>query len=324
MRAITISNYGGPEVLKLSDDRPKPMPAGDEALIRIHAAGINFVDVYQRRGLYPVTLPYVPGLEASGVVQEVGERVKDVRPGDRVAYMGHPGSYSEYTAINSSRLIRLPGELSFEEGAAFPLQGLTAHYLLHDFRKVKYGDTVLVHAAAGGVGLLLVQWARRLGAQVIGTVSTEEKAAAAREAGADHVVIYTAQDFVAETKRITEGKGAQLILDGVGKSTFAGDLEAVSVRGHIVIYGAASGAADPVVPNSLMAKSISISGGSSVNFVGARRDLLRRSRDVLKGIQEGWLRLRIDRVLPLADAAEAHRMLEGRQSIGKIVLTPGD
>jgi NADPH2:quinone reductase len=308
-------------VLKISNGRPHPEPVVDDALVRIHAAGLNFADVQQRRGLYPVSLPFVPGLEAAGIVESVGENVTDVRPGDRVAYAGHLGSYSEYTVIKASRLLKLPSDLSFEEGAAFPLQGMTAHFLLHDYRKVKYGDTVLIHAAAGGVGLLLVQWAKRLGALVVGTVSSEEKASAVRDAGADHVIIYTDRDFVQEVKRLTEDKGAQLILDGVGRATFAGDLEAVAVRGHIVIFGSSSGPADPVSPNTLMARSISLSGGNSSNFIGTRRDLLRRCRDVLKGIQEGWLRLRIDHVLPLSEAAEAHRLLEGRRTVGKVVLT---
>jgi NADPH2:quinone reductase len=230
------------------------------------------------------------------------------------------GSYGEYTTIDASRLILLPEGLSLTEGAAFPLQGMTAHYLIHEFRKPKQGDIVLVHAAAGGVGGLLVQWARRLGAAVIGTIGSGEKAAAAREAGVDHVIVYTQQDFAAETMRLTGGRGAELILDGVGKSTFPGDLEAVAVRGHIVVYGAASGPADPFVPNSLMAKSISLSGGSLPNFTASREELLRRSGDVLNALREGWLKLRIDRVLPLAEAEKAHRLLEGRQSIGKIVL----
>jgi NADPH2:quinone reductase len=197
---------------------------------------------------------------------------------------------------------------------------MTAHYLIHDFREPKPGDTVLIHAAAGGVGLLLVQWAKRLGATVIGTVSTDEKARTAAEAGADHVILYTKQDFVSETRRLTNGRGAQLVLDGVAKSTFSGDLEAVSLKGHIVVFGSASGPADPVLPNSLGAKSISLSGGSLGNFIATREDLVRRSGDVLRAIREGWLKLRIDRVLPLADAGEAHRLLEGRKTMGKIVL----
>ena len=204
------------------------------------------------------------------------------------------------------------------------LQGMTAHYLIHDFRKPGRGDTVLVHAAAGGVGLLAMQWAKKLGAMVIGTVSTEEKASIAREAGADHVVLYTRQDFASETKRLTDGRGAELILDGVGKSTFAGDLEAAALHGHVVIFGAASGPADPVVPNSLMQKSLSISGGMLGNFTVTREDLLRRAHEVTQAIREGWLKLRIDSVIPLADAGKAHRLLEGRQSMGKIVLTVAD
>lgn len=321
MKAITISDYGDAGVLRLTDREQKPAPAEGQALVNIHAAGVNFVDIYQRRGTYPVKLPFVPGLEASGVVEAIGSKVAGVRPGDRVAYTGHLGSYSEYTAIAAARLIKLPKELSFEQGAAFPLQGMTAHYLIHEFRKPKKGDTVLVHAAAGGVGLLLVQWAKRLGAAVIGTVSTEEKAQIAGEAGADHVVLYTKQDFVAETKRLTEGRGADLILDGVAKSTFTGDLEAVALRGHIVVFGSASGPADPVAPNALGAKSISLSGGSLGNFIATQEDLLRRSGDVLKAIKEGWLKLRIGHVLSLAEAGKAHRMLEGRQTMGKIVLT---
>jgi NADPH2:quinone reductase len=320
MKAIKISSHGAADVLKYSDSEPKPIPAAGQALIKIHAAGLNFVDIYQRRGTYPVPLPFIPGLEASGVVEEVGPGETVARAGDRVAYTGHLGSYSEFTVISDDRLILLPKDMSFEHGAAFPLQGMTVHYLINDFRKPKPGDTVLVHAAAGGVGLLLVQWAKHLGARVIGTVSTEEKARAAAEAGADQVIIYTKQDFVSETMRITNGRGAQLIIDGVGKSTFTGDLEAVSLRGHIVIFGSASGPADPVLPNSLGARSISISGGSLGNFIATREDLVRRSGDVLKAIKEGWLKLRIDRVLPLADAVEAHRLLEGRQSKGKIVL----
>lgn len=320
MKAIKISEYGSAEVLKLTDAEAKPVPGTGQVLVKIHAAGVNFVDIYQRRGAYPVTLPFIPGLEAAGVVETCGERVTNVRPGDRVAYTGHLGSYSEYTVIDADRLLSLPGELTFEQGAAFPLQGMTAHYLIHDFRTLRPGDTVLIHAAAGGVGLLLVQWAKHLGATVIGTVSTEQKARAAKAAGADHVVLYTEQDFVSETKRLTHGHGAQLILDGVAKATFPGDLEAVALRGHVVIFGSASGPADPVSPNALGAKSISLSGGSLGNFIATREDLLRRSGDVLRALREGWLQLRVDHVMPLAEAEQAHRLLEGRQSTGKIVL----
>ncbi|HUI47000.1 MAG TPA: quinone oxidoreductase [Nitrospirota bacterium] len=319
MKAITISNYGDASVLKLTEE-PKPAPVAGQALVKIHAAGVNFVDIYQRRGTYPVKLPYIPGLEASGVVESVSDGVTDVRPGDRVAYTGHLGSYSEFAVIEAARLILLPKEMSFEQGAAFPLQGMTAHYLIHEFRMPKKSDTVLIHAAAGGVGLLLVQWAKRLGARVIGTVSTDEKARIAREAGADQVILYTRQDFVSEVKRITGGRGADLIIDGVAKTTFPSDLEAVAIRGHIVVFGSASGPADPVLPNSLGAKSISISGGSLVNFIASRGELSHRSKEVLNAIQEGWLKLRIKEVYSLAEAEKAHRLLEGRQSTGKIVL----
>lgn len=320
MKAIKISSYGDAGVLKLATDEPKPVPGEGQALVKIHAAGVNFVDIYQRRGAYPVKLPFIPGLEASGVVEAVGVNVADVAPGDRVAYTGHIGSYSEYTAIDAAQLIPLPKELSFIEGAAFPLQGMTAHYLIHEYRKPKKDETVLVHAAAGGVGLQLVQWAKHLGAIVIGTVSTEEKAKIAKEAGADHIVLYTKQDFVEEVKQLTRGRGTDLILDGVGKDTFSKDLEAVAIRGHVVIFGAASGQADKIAPNSLMPRSFSVSGGSLGNFIASREELLFRSGAVLTALRDGWLKLRLDHVLPLADADKAHRLLEGRQTTGKVVL----
>jgi NADPH2:quinone reductase len=206
MKAIKISQYGDESVLELSSQEPTPAPGPGQVAVKIHAAGVNFIDIYHRTGKYPLQLPFTPGLEASGVVQAVGEKVSSFGPGDRVAYTGHIGSYGEYTVINEDQLIALPKAMSFIDGAAFPLQGMTAHYLLHDFRRLKPDDTVLIHAAAGGVGLLLTQWAKHLGAVVIGTVSTEEKAATARAAGADHAIIYTKQDFAAETRRLTGGR----------------------------------------------------------------------------------------------------------------------
>lgn len=319
IKAIRVHQNGGPEVLKLEDvEIGKPGPG--QALLRLANAGLNFVDIYIRRGTYPTKLPYTPGSEGSGVVEAVGEGVTIVKPGDRVAYVHEPGSYAEKSLIHADALIPLPASLSFEQGAAFPLQGMTAHYLLHEFRKPKEGDIVLIHAAAGGMGLLLVQWARHLGATVIGTVSSEEKAKAARAAGAHEVILYSKQDFVAETKRLTNGHGADLIIDGVGKTTFAGNLEAAALRGHIVIYGAASGPADPILPNALMARALSVSGGSLWNFILTREEMLHRAQDVIEGIQKGWLKLRIDRVLPLAQASEAQRLLENRQTIGKMLL----
>jgi NADPH2:quinone reductase len=319
MKAIRIEKNGGPEVLTLEEIQiAKPGPG--QALVRNHNAGLNFVDIYIRKGIYPSSLPYTPGWEGAGVVEEVGAGVTAVKPGDRVAYAHQYGSYAEKILAKAEGLILLPDSISFEQGAAFPLQGMTAHYLLHEFHTIKPGNWVLIHAAAGGMGLLLVQWARHLGAKVIGTVSTEEKAKAARAAGAAEVIIYTKNDFVSETKRLTNGHGADLIIDGVGKTTFSGNLEAAALRGHIVIFGAASGPAEPIVPNSLMARSLSLSGGSLMNFILTREEILYRANAVLKGMQEGWLTLKIDKIFPLEEAAKAQQALENRQTIGKVLL----
>jgi NADPH:quinone reductase len=322
VKAIMIEQYGGPDVLKVKDVVLQS-PGPGQALVRLAMAGVNFVDIYQRRGTYPRPLPFTPGLEGAGLVEEVGEDVTNVKPGDRVAYTGQPGAYAEASLVQAGSLIPLPETMSFEQGAAFPLQGMTAHYLVHEYRKPKPDDVVLIHAAAGGMGLLLVQWARHLGARVIGTVSTEEKAKAARQAGLTDVIQYMEQDFVAETKRLTNGRGADLIIDGVGKTTFKGNLEAAALRGHIVIFGAASGPADPIVPNTLMVRSLSVSGGSLQNYLLTREELMHRANDVIEGIEKGWLKLRIFRVFPLAEAAETHRLLENRQTIGKILLSTG-
>ena len=322
MKAIEVRQFGGPEVLHLREAEIG-QPGPGQARVRVMAAGVNFVDIYHRRGSFPRQLPFTPGLEGAGVVEAVGEGVNHVQPGTRVAYTGQPGAYAEASLVQDGSLIPLPEGLSWEEAASFPLQGMTAHYLIHEFRTLKPGVVALIHAAAGGMGLLLVQWAHHLGARVIGTVSTEEKARAAREAGADEVILYTQKDFVTETKRLTGGRGADLIIDGVGKTTFAGNLEAAALRGHIVIYGMASGPADPIGPNSLMGKSLSVSGGSLGNYIANREDLLRRAQDVLEGMRAGWLKLRLDKVLPLAQAAEAHELLEGRKVIGKVVLRTG-
>lgn len=319
MKAIVVTENGGPEVLKLQETEIGK-PGKGQALIRLAAAGVNFVEVYQRRGTYPRQHPYIPGSEASGVVEAVGEGVTSVQVGDRVAYVHQPGAYAEASIVSADRLISLPSDLSFEQGAAFPLQGMTAHYLIHEFRKIKPGDFVLIHAAAGGMGLLLVQWAKHLGAKVIGTVSTEEKAAKAREAGAWEVILYTQKDFVAEVKRLTNNHGADLIIDGVGKTTFAGNLQAAALRGNIVIFGAASGPAEPIMPNALMARSLTVSGGSLPNYILTPEEMQMRAKAVLKGLQEGWLKLNIGKVLPLAQAGEAQRLLENRETVGKIVL----
>ena len=321
MKVIQVEKTGGPEVLQMVDVGGLEPPGQGQALVRIVAVGVNFMDIAQRRGTYPRQLPFTPGLEAAGVVEAVGDGVKGIKPSDRVAYTDQPGAYAEASLVCADRLIPLPDEFSFEEGAAFPLQGITAHYLIHEFRTVVPGDVVLIHAAAGGVGLLLVQWAAHLGARVIGTVSTEEKAEAAREAGAHDVILYTKENFAAAVKKITNGRGVDLVIDGVGRSTFAGDLEAVANRRHIVIFGASSGPADPLSPNALMPKALSVSGGSMRNFITTREELLYRANEVLQGIHEGWLKLKIGCVLPLDEADEAHRLLENRKTTGKIVLT---
>jgi NADPH:quinone reductase len=321
MKSIRVEKQGGPEVLKLVNIAPIETPGPGQAVVRIVAAGVNFVDLGQRRGTYPRQVPFTPGFEGAGVVESVGEGVRNVKPTDRVAFTGLPGAYSEAILADAERLIPLPEEFTFEEGAAFPLQGTTAHYLIHEFRKPVPGSFVLIHAAAGGMGGLLVQWAKHLGANVIGTVSTEAKARTARASGADHVILYTEQDFVAEAKRITKGRGVDLIIDGVGSTTFKGDLEAVAIRGHIVIYGAASGPADPVSPNDLMPNAVTVSGGSLHNYLRTHEELMQRANDVIAGIRAGWLKLNIARVLPLAQAAQAHELLESRKTEGKLLLS---
>ena len=324
MKAIRVEALGGPDVLKLEDVAPIGEPGPGQAVVRVVASGVNFADVGQRRGTYPREVPFTIGLEGAGVVASVGEGVRGVKPSDRVAFTGVPGAYAEAVVADAWRLIPLPDDFSFEQGAGFPLQGMTAHYLIHEFRKPAPGDVVLVHAAAGGLGGLLVQWARHLGATVIGTTSTEDKARTAREAGAQYVVVYPGEDFVAETKRLTNGHGADLILDGVGHSTFKGDLETVAVRGHIVVFGSASGPADPISPNALMPRSVSLSAGGLQSFTATRDELMRRANDVIEGIRQGWLKLKIETVLPLAQARRAHELLESRKTQGKLVLSVAD
>ncbi len=319
MKAIRITKTGDASVLTL-EEVAMPRPGVGEVLLKLKAAGLNFIDIYLRTGRYERPLPFTPGFEGAGIVEALGEGVSDVKVGDRVAYTGTIGSYAEYNIIKAADLIPLPPDISFEQGAAFPLQGITAQYLLHEFYPVKKGSTVLVHAAAGGVGLLLLQWLKHLGATVIGTVSTPEKAQIAKENGAHHTIIYSQEDFVQRAKELTNGVGPDYIIDGVGKSTFSKDLEAVRMHGHICIFGSASGPAEPLLPNALQAKSITVSGGSIFNFLNSRAELLKRANDVMQGLKEGWLKLRIEHVFPLNEAQEAHRMLEGRKTIGKVVL----
>jgi NADPH2:quinone reductase len=325
MKAIRIAQFGDPGVLKL-EDLPQPKAGPGEALVRVHTVGVNYADVYFRNGAarMPIPFPFTPGIEGSGTVEAVGEGVTEVKPGDRVAYATTSlGSYAEYHVVKAAHLSPLPNEISFEDGAAVILQGLTAHYLLHEFYPIKRGSTVLVHAAAGGMGLLLVQWLKHMGAVAIGTVSTEEKAKVAREAGADHVILYTQQDFAEEAKKLTGGKGVDYIIDGVGKTTFTKNLDAVKYRGWATVFGMASGPAEPMSPNALMTKSVTISGGAIFNYMVTRDELLGRARDVFNGLREGWLKLLINHTFPLAQASEAHRLLEGRETVGKLLLKTG-
>jgi NADPH:quinone reductase len=323
MKAIRISQYGDPSVMQLVDI-PQPTPGPGDALVRVQAAGVNYADIYFRTGAgrVPIPFPYTLGMEGAGVVEAVGERVGEVKVGDRVSYTTRElGSYAEYHVVKAASLMPLPGELSIEDAAAATLQGLTAHYLLHEFYPIGRGSTVLVHAAAGGMGLLLVQWLKHMGAVAIGTVSTQEKAKAARAAGADHVILYSKDDFAEEAKKLTNGRGVDYVIDGVGKTTFAKNLDALRIRGWATIFGMASGPADPMSPNALAAKSITISGGALFNYTATREELLRRMSHVFKGLREGWLKLRVVHSFPLAQAAEAHRVLEGRQTTGKLILT---
>ena len=322
MRAIQISEVGGPEVLTLAD-LPVPIPKPNEAVVQIKAAGVNFIDVYFREGRYPTSLPFVNGQEAAGVVTDVGSDVKLVKRGDRVAYTGALGSYAEYAAVPESRLVKIPDELDFEQAAAAMLQGMTAQYLMHSSYKLQSGETALIHAAAGGVGLLLVQMAKKIGARVIGTAGTQEKAQLAREAGADECIVYTEKDFETETRRLTDDKGVHVVYDGVGKDTFDKDLDVLRPRGYLVLFGASSGAVPPFDLIKLSQKgSLYITRPTLGHYTAAREELEWRASDVLQWIARGELKLRIHKAYPLEDAQQAHRDLEGRKTTGKLLLMP--
>jgi len=322
MKAIQVQKTGGPEVLTLVDlTVPKPKP--NEAVVKISAAGVNYIDVYFRQGQYPAALPFVDGQEAAGIVTEVGSAVKSLKPGDRVAYTGVLGSYAEYASVPADRLVRIPDKLDDRQAAAAMLQGMTAHYLVKSTYPVKRGDTVLIHAAAGGVGLLLVQMAKNLGARVIGTVGSEEKAKLAREAGADEAIIYTLADFEAETKRLTDNKGVDVVYDGVGKSTFDKDMNILRPRGYLVLFGAASGPVAPVDPSKLAQKgSLFLTRPTLAHHIATRDELEQRAADVLGMIAAGKLKLRIEHIYKLEQAQQAHRELEGRKTTGKLLLVP--
>lgn len=300
-----------------------PSPGPGQVLVRLRASGVNFIDVYHRRGLYRRKLPFVPGLEGSGEVRETGPDAGDFSVGDRVAYTGIAGSYAEYVVAPADRLIALPDSLDFRDGAAAMLQGMTAHYLAHSAYPLKPDDVCLVHAAAGGVGLLLIQMAKRRGARVFGTVSTEEKASIAKEAGADHIILYTEQDFQQETRRLTDGRGVNVVYDSVGKTTFEKSLDSLAPRGYLVLYGQASGPVPPVDLQILNQKgSLFITRPTLSHYTSDRKSLEKRSVDVLRWVASGELNLRIQHTFPLSEAAEAHRQLEGRQTTGKVLLIP--
>jgi NADPH:quinone reductase len=322
MKAIRIHAPGGPEALKF-DDVPEPTPGAGQALVTLAAAGINFIDVYFRTGMYKAPLPLTLGLEGAGVVTAVGTGVTDVKVGDSVAWTGVPGSYAQMAAVPADRLVKLPPGVEPKVGAAAMLQGLTAHYLVRSSYPLKKGDTCLVHAAAGGMGLLLCQMGKMLGATVIGTVSTEEKAALAKGAGAEHVILYSQQDFEPEVKRITGGRGVDVVYDGVGATTFDKSLSCLRPRGYMILFGAASGPVPPLDLQVLNVRgSLFLQRPSLNHHIAAREELLQRAGEVLGWIKDGKIKLRIEHQFPLAQAAEAHKALEGRKTTGKILLIP--
>lgn len=322
MKAIQVKQPGGPEVLELVDI-PVPQPKANEAIVKLAAAGVNFIDVYHREGRYKVPLPFVPGQEGAGAVTAVGPDVKSVKTGDRVAWTGLLGGYAEYAAVPADRLVSVPAGVSDQQAAAAMLQGMTSHYLCHDTYPLKRGETALVHAAAGGVGLLLVQMAHDIGARVLATVSTEEKAGLARAAGADEIIFYTKSDFEAETKRLTNGDGVHVVYDSVGKTTFDKGLNILRPRGMMVLFGGSSGAVPPVDLIVLSQKgSLYVTRPTLVNYISSREELMARSSSVFQMITSGKLKLRIEHTYSLAEAQRAHRELEGRKTTGKLLLIP--
>ena len=324
MKAIRVHAPGGPEALHYEDvPLPQPAPGPGQVLVKIEAAGVNYIDVYQRTGLYKVAVPFTLGQEAAGVVTAVGSEVTKPTVGDRVAYTGVLGAYAEFAVVPADRVVVLPDRVTTKQGAAAMLQGMTAHYLVTATYPLKPGDVCLVHAAAGGVGLLLCQLAKLRGARVIGTVSTREKAALAREAGANEVILYTEQDFEAEVKRLTSGAGVQVVYDSVGKTTFRKGLSCLARRGMMVLYGQSSGPVEPFDPQLLNTHgSLFLTRPSLAHYVTTRSELLERAGEVLGWIGAGKLKVRVGAEFPLRDAGEAHRQLEARRTTGKVLLVP--
>jgi NADPH:quinone reductase len=322
MKALRVHQYGGIDAIK-HEEVPTPEPGAGEARVKIEAAGVNYIDVYQRTGLYQLKLPFTLGMEGAGTVDAIGPGVTEIKKGDRVAYSMVPGAFAEYAIVSAARLVPLPPKIDSKSAAATMLQGMTAHYLTHSTYPLKRGDGALIHAAAGGVGLLLVQVAKRLGATVYGTVSTEEKARLAREAGADEVILYTQKDFVAEIKRLTNGRGVNVVYDSVGQTTFEKGLDCLRPRGYMALFGQSSGPVPPFNLGMLAAKgSLFVTRPTLAHYAIEREELLGRAKDLFGWIAAGELKLRIDKVFPMAQAAEAYRLLEGRKTTGKVLLTP--
>lgn len=322
MRAIRVAATGGPEVLQAADiDSPAPGP--NDLLVRIAAVGVNFIDTYQRSGLYTLPLPFTPGSEAAGTVTEVGSEVTGVAVGDRVAWAMVPGAYAEYAVVPAARAVRVPGNVDDRTAAAAMLQGMTAHYLVTSTYAVKEGDTALVHAAAGGMGLLLTQMIKSRGGRVIGTVSTSDKERLAREAGADEIIRYVDADVTEAVRDLTQGRGVEVVYDGVGKTTFDASLASLRPRGMLALFGASSGPVPPVDPMRLNSGgSLFLTRPTLANYISSREDLELRSGEVLDAIGRGSLNIRIGASYPLADARQAHEDLEGRRTTGKLVLLP--
>jgi NADPH2:quinone reductase len=322
MKAVRVHNCGGAEVLAI-EDIAVPEPQAGEARVKIEAIGVNFIDIYQRTGLYPLKTPFTLGMEGAGVVDATGDHVTEVKKGDRVAYAMVLGSYAEYAIVPAAKLVPLPANVDSQSAAALMLQGMTAHYLTHSSYPLKNGETALVHAAAGGTGLLLVQIAKMRGARVIGTVSTEAKAQLGKEAGADEVILYTQTDFLTEVKKLTGGKGVHVVYDSVGATTFEKSLDCLRPRGYLVLFGQSSGPVPPFDPGKLAAKgSLFLTRPTLAHYTLDRAELLQRAGDLFGWTASGKLKLRIDKVSLLSQAAEAQRLLESRKTTGKIVLVP--
>ena len=321
MQAIRVQTFGGPEAMRL-EELPTPAPAAGEALVRIEACGVNFIDIYQRRGFYSGSLPFTAGNEGAGLIEAVGPGVPDVRPGDRVAYAMVPGAYAERAIVPVSRIVRLPEDIDAPTAAALMLQGLTAHYLATSTFPLQPGQTCLIHAAAGGVGLLFCQIASRRGAHVLGTASGD-KGKLAREAGAAEVIDYTAVDFEAEVKRLTGGKGVAVVYDSVGKDTFAKSLKCLSPRGMLVLFGGSSGPVEPIDPQALAAGgSLYLTRPTLGTYTATRDELLARTNELFAWIAMGEMKVRVGAEFPLRDAAKAHEALAGRKTTGKVLLIP--